>query len=412
MSINHSIPKHWEIKKLGEVAQYLNGRAFKHTEWEKFGTPIIRIQNLNNANAIYNFTSQVFEDKYKVERGELLYAWSASLGVYIWKGNKAWLNQHIFKIIPNKNIDKMFLYYSLENITSELFSKTHGSGMVHVTKGKFEETIIPLPPLAEQLALVSKIEELLSDLEFGKHQLQNAQQQLKIYRQSLLKWAFEGKLTNQNIKKGEIPESWKWTKFEEVCNKIGDIDHKMPREVNFGYPYVSTKDFTDDLKISFENTKYISKDDFMHLSRKIKPELGDIIFPRYGTIGKNILINFEKEFLVSYSCAIIKPNVNLVLSKYLYLYSLSPKITEEIRKYTVETTQANIGIASIKAFVFPLPSIPEQQRIIEELECKLTICDNISELLTQSLKQAEALKQSILKKAFEGKLINSFVSKN
>ena len=95
----------------------------------------------------------------------------------------------------------------------------------------------------------------------------------------------------------------------------------------------------------------------------------------------------------------------MVLSKYVYLYTLSPKVTEEIRKYTVETTQANVGIASIKSFVFPLPSLTEQQLIINELESKLTVCDKIEETIKNSLNQAETLRQSILKKAFEGKLI-------
>lgn len=194
-------------------------------------------------------------------------------------------------------------------------------------------------------------------------------------------------------------------KLGEVCTKIGDIDHKMPKQLETGYPYVSTKDFTDDLKISFKNAKYISKEDYLSLSKKIKPERGDIIFPRYGTIGKNILIDFDKEFLVSYSCAIVKPNHDLVLSKYVYLYSLSPKITDEIRKYVVETTQANIGIASIKSFVFPLPPLSIQEKIVTEIESRLSVCDKLEETIQASLAQCETLRQSVLKRAFEGRLV-------
>ena len=116
-------------------------------------------------------------------------------------------------------------------------------------------------------------------------------------------------------------------------------------------------------------------------------------------------MDFDKEFLVSYSCAVVKPNQNMVLSKYIYMYSLSPKVKEEVRKYTVETTQANVGIASIKNFIFPLPTIKEQQLIVDELESKLTICDKVEETIKLSLQQAETLRQSILKKAFEGKLV-------
>ena len=118
------------------------------------------------------------------------------------------------------------------------------------------------------------------------------------------------------------------------------------------------------------------------------------------------MVDFDKEFLVSYSCAIIKLNRNLVTSKYAYYYSLSSIVRDEIKKYTVETTQANIGIASIKRFVFPLPkTIEEQQAIVAEIESRLSVCDKIEESIDQSLRWSESLRQSILKKAFEGKLV-------
>jgi type I restriction enzyme, S subunit len=283
--------------------------------------------------------------------------------------------------------------------------QSRGTTISGVTKKQLSDLEIALPPLDTQQQIVSKIEELFSELDKGIEELKTAQQQLKVYRQAVLKWAFEGRLTNENVKECELPKGWKWTTMNDVCVKIGDIDHKMPKQLPSGYPYVSTKDFTDDLKISFDHTKYISKEDYINLSRKIKPERGDIIFPRYGTIGKNILIDFDKDFLVSYSCAVVKPNQDLVLSKYIYLYSLSPQVTDEIRKYVVETTQANIGIASIKRFVFPLPTKKEQKQIVQEIESRLSVCDKIEETIINSLKQTEALRQSILKKAFEGALI-------
>ncbi|MEO7311592.1 MAG: restriction endonuclease subunit S [Chitinophagaceae bacterium] len=211
----------------------------------------------------------------------------------------------------------------------------------------------------------------------------------------------------QNIK--QLPKDWKWVTFNDVCIKIGDIDHKMPKQLLTGYPYVSTKDFTDDLKISFNRAKYISEEDYLNLSRKIKPEKGDIIFPRYGTIGKNILIDFDKEFLVSYSCAIVKPNNDLVLSKYAYLYSLSPRVSKEIEKYVVETTQANIGIASIKRFVFPLPPKPTQAAIVSKIEELFSELDKGIENLHTAQQQLKTYRQSVLKWAFEGRLTNENV---
>ncbi|MBK7866776.1 MAG: restriction endonuclease subunit S [Ignavibacteriales bacterium] len=199
---------------------------------------------------------------------------------------------------PHTIINPKFFYYFLHVI--KIPEKGYARHYQFI-----EKESIPVPKLDEQKAIVSKLEALLSELDNGKQLLITAQVQLAIYRQSLLKWAFEGKLTNSDVKDGESPEGWKWVSLNEVCSKIADIDHKMPTQVDSGYPYVSTKDFTATLKISFDNVKQISEKDFLNLSKKVKPERNDIIFPRYGTIGKNILIDFDKDFLVSYSCAII-----------------------------------------------------------------------------------------------------------
>lgn len=195
---------------IGGLAQYVNGRAFKPTEWKDKGRPIIRIQNLNNPDAPYNFSPETHEGRYLVKQGDLLFAWSASLGAHIWKGPEAWLNQHIFRVVPEPWVDKTFFYYLLTRITGELYAKAHGSGMVHVTKGKFEETAVLLPPLNEQRRITAKIEELLSELDKGIESLKTARAQLKVYRQAVLKHAFEGKLTarwrEQNKDKLESPE--------------------------------------------------------------------------------------------------------------------------------------------------------------------------------------------------------------
>ena len=93
-------------------------------------------------------------------------------------------------------------------------------------------------------------------------------------------------------------------------------------------------------------------------------------------------------------------------SKYALYYSLSPVIKKEIKRYTVETTQANIGIASIENFVFPLCSTQEQTQIVQEIEFRLSVCDKMEQSITESIEKAKALRQSILKKAFEGKLLS------
>ena len=159
------IPESWEWCRVGTVAEYINGLAFKPEDWETSGIPIIRIQNLTDYSKPLNYTTKTFDNKFKVENGDLLFSWSATLDSFIWKGKTAWLNQHIFKVNPRVGILKEYLYYALKAIVSNLSDITHGLTMKHLTRGVFENYSFPLPPLAEQKRIVAKIEEVFAEID-------------------------------------------------------------------------------------------------------------------------------------------------------------------------------------------------------------------------------------------------------
>jgi len=121
----------------------------------------IRIQNLNDPNAEFNFFDGEIDDIYKIKNGDLLFSWSASIGIYIWKHGDAVLNQHIFKVVPKANINKLFLYYDLLLAIEQLKGRVHGSTMKHFQKNELKTTFIPIPPLEEQ----QKIAEILSTID-------------------------------------------------------------------------------------------------------------------------------------------------------------------------------------------------------------------------------------------------------
>jgi type I restriction enzyme S subunit len=175
----------------------------------------------------------------------------------------------------------------------------------------------------------------------------------------------------------EIPESWVWVRLGEVVNQIADIDHKMPEKVTDGVPFISPRDFYGKNEINFDNAQKISIESFERLSKKIKPIKHDIIFPRYGTIGVCRYIDFEKPFLVSYSCVTLNTNKNLTVPKYIFYYCMSSIAKSEIEKYTVKTTQPNVGIASIGQFLIPFPPLSEQQRIVAKVEEVLGVCEGL-----------------------------------
>jgi len=473
MTTEQQLPEGWEKTTLGEIATYVNGRAFKPIEWSKTGTPIVRIQNLNNPNAEYNYYDGNIEEKYYIRNGDLLFAWSASLGAYIWKGKDAFLNQHIFKVLPKENIDKTFIYYLLDKVTSELYAKAHGSGMVHVTKGKFEATSVNIPPLETQQAIVNKIESLFDEIDEGIGRLKTAAQQIQQYRQSLLKNAFNGELTKewrskhadtlpsenellaqiqttreqhhaqqladwqtavsqweQNGKEGkkpskpsslssvnilskdsELPENWLLTEAESICDFItkGTTPPKNELFMKSGeVPFLKVYNLTKNGKLDFTiEPTFVSKETHNNFLNRSKVYPNDILMNIVGPpLGKVSLVPDDyPEWNINQAIVIYRSI--FVHSKFLANYLLAEK-TIKLMSSQAKTTagQHNLTLEICRNLPIPVCSLAEQTQIVAILESKLTACDQLAAELAKQLKQAELLKQAVLKAAFSGNLLD------
>lgn len=160
-----------EIIELGNVATFINGSAFKPEEWASDGLPIIRIQNLTDPSASYNYYSGT-DAKVLIESGDVLVSWSATLDVYLWNQGKAVLNQHIFKVVFDKiGIDKDFFIYTVKSKLAEMVSKAHGSTMKHIVKKDFETTLVPYPSFEKQKEFAS----IVRQSDKSKYYVQNKQ---------------------------------------------------------------------------------------------------------------------------------------------------------------------------------------------------------------------------------------------
>ena len=396
------------MKTLGTVAQYINGRAFKPSEWEQKGLPIIRIQNLTNADAKYNYSSANYEDKYLVKKGDLLFAWSASLGAHIWKSGNAWLNQHIFKVIPNDGIDRDYLYYYLLKVVAELYQKAHGTGMVHITKKPFMATPIPVPEYKKQKQIVKQIEESLSQLDSAVETLKKTKQQLEVYRQAVLKEAFSGNLTKKwrddNKEEWSIVNILSLVKHEKNALKAGPFGSALKKSfyVSVGYKvYGQEQVIAGDESIG---DYFINELKYKELYNcRVKPH--DVLISLVGTVGKVLILSDNcKEGIINPRLIKVSLDENVYLPKFFKYYFESSYLKSLYKLKTHGATMDVLNMGMIKELPFPLCSIDEQKQIIKEIETRYSLCDNIEQTVNQSLQQAEVLRQSILKQAFEGML--------
>ena len=173
---------------IGDICELFNGRAFKPEDWEgadSGGIPIVRIQNLNNAVRSFNFYTGVVSDRNTIDNGELLFSWSGSrgtsFGAHIWKGQKAVLNQHIFKVRFDKSrASKMYLLQALNKAVTEVEENLHGGvGLVHITKGNLEKIRIPLPPLDVQNQIVAEIDGYQAEIATLNSAIESAEKKIQ-----------------------------------------------------------------------------------------------------------------------------------------------------------------------------------------------------------------------------------------
>jgi type I restriction enzyme S subunit len=194
------LPKGWARERLRDICRLINGRAFKSSEWSSQGIPIIRIQNLNDVTKEFNYCNFALEDRYLVSDGQLLFAWSGtpetSFGAHIWNRGKAALNQHIFKVVVDPTcINKIFLMHLLNYNTAEYIRKAHGSaGLAHITKSRFEDSVIPVPPFAEQHRIVAKIEALFALIDHIEERVAAGKERADRLTHAILAKAFRGEL--------------------------------------------------------------------------------------------------------------------------------------------------------------------------------------------------------------------------
>ncbi len=433
--ISGNLPDNWEWSTFGTIADFLNGRAFKKSEWSENGKPIIRIQNLTGSSNKLNRYSGPIENRYLIEDGDLLFSWSATLGAFVYRGEDAVLNQHIYKVIPS--INQSYLYYLLNHYSRKLYSKVHGSGMQHITKTRFENMRIPIPPLNEQHRIVAKIEELFTKLDAGVEYLKQSKMQLEQYRQSVLKAAFEGKLTEEwhkehseitgtdyliemlgenfnnnlilDVAQPNKSDYWVWINIEMICEEIvrGITPRGIHTPKNTGIiPFIRVGNLTFDGSLNLDSKSFYIDQQTHEKMKRSTVIPGDVLMNITGPpLGKiSIVPNDFQEYNINQAIARFRPK--FIDNKYICYYLLSPLALiffNEVKKATAG--QSNLNLQNCRDLPIPIMGPQEQKRIVNSIETVFVYSKSTMTLLNNQIMEYSHLKQSILAKAFSGKLV-------
>jgi len=450
------LPFNWVSVRVGDFLSLANGFAFKPSHWHPKGLPIIRIQNLNNSKAPFNFCSDNIPDRFRVNSGDILFAWSGtpgtSFGAHIWKGGQAWLNQHIFKVGFNKELlNARFLQLAInQNLAAYIAAAHGGAGLAHITKGKFEQSTLRVAPLNEQQRIVAEIDKQFSRMDNAVAGLKRVQGNLRRYRASVLKAACEGHLvpTEAELARKEgrdyepagqllnrilVERRSKW-ESDQFQNMVADNKPPKNDEWKGKYPRPVFPQ-TSGLPELPEGWIWASIDQIAECldGRRIpinKEErakrIGDV--PYYGANGRVgwiddflfdeplILVVEDETFVgrtipfsylitgrawVNNHAHVLRPTRAVVpayLNHSLMFYPFTPLTTGS-------TGRRKLTQGALMAAPYPLPPKEEQVRIVSTVERLISTVDNVFSISDARRQTATVLRNAVLRNAFLGRLV-------
>lgn len=444
------LPEGWAAARVDSLVSLFNGFAFKPSHWKGSGLPIIRIQNLNNPEAPYNYCPDDLPEKFRVAHGDLLFAWSGtpgtSFGAHVWQGRRAWLNQHIFRVAFDRELlDRDFLKHAINQNLRQYITEAHGgAGLAHITKGKFEHSFLVIPPVAEQKRIVAKVEELLGRVKKVRESLAKVPAILKRFRQSVLAAACSGRLTEEWREKrpeisGEtvisairasrpntVGTEADTLSYGETCpntwaaSTMGYLAEPTLR----GKPFVTSgsrgwADFVGKVGPYFVRSENINTDQLLldetvrvHAPPGAEAErttikAGDLLLTITGNnVGRTAFVPDRcPRAHVSQHVAIVRisPLCNV---KYVWLWMRSVEHGQkQLQSYFYGYTKPGLNLEQVRSVTVMLPSADEQEEIVRRVEALFKLADAIEKRVEMATARAEKITQAILAKAFRGELV-------
>lgn len=367
------------MMRLGDVATYINGFAFKPDDWSEEGLPIIRIQDLTGNSYQMNRYAGDYNPKYEVNRGDVLISWSASLGVYVWQGEKALLNQHIFKVIFDKcDVDKSFYVHQVAAILEKAASQAHGATMKHLTKPVFDALPFYLPDLLTQQRIADTLDKVSEGIEVCRRMLGELDLMVK-------------------AKFGEMfgdfkynTKSWEVLQFDNFA--VIDANMTTDYEKYADYPHIgidSIEKETGELRgyrtvkeDGVISGKYIFTQEHIIYS-KIRPNLNKVALPTF-------------DGLCSADAYPILPKKGVCSRVFLAHVMRSPFFLDYILQFSARSNMPKVNRKEIASFKSPIPPIELQN----EFESFVSKIDKTKLTIQKILDKMEMEKLALMQKYF------------
>ena len=400
--VYNKLPQGWVECELKDIFDIVTGKtpSKKHPEYFGGDIPFVKPGDLDKEKFIYyteedSLTDEGFKNAPFLPKYSVLVSCIGNLGKKAILGVDGSCNQQINVILPNEYVDYKYLYYYIDKIIPWMEQNASATTVTILNKGKFEQAPFLLPPLNEQKRIVEKIEEEFGKIDEGVEKLKLVQEQLKQYRQSVLKSAFDGKL-------------YKTTEWES--DKLGNIFETSsggtPKRGNTSYyggniPWLKSGELNNGIVSSAD--EFITEEGLKNSSAKVFPK-GSLLIALYGaTVGKLGILDFDSATNQAICCIYQNKNYN---KNFLFYYLLFKK--EYLVNQGKGGAQPNISQEIVKALIVPISTLDEQKQIVKEIEKRFEVADEVERVIAENLEKAEQLKQSILKKAFEGRLVPQY----
>ena len=389
----NKLPQGWVECSLNNFADITMGQSPKSDTYNENGEGVPFFQGKAEFGIKYPKIKKWCTMPNKMaDKGDILLSVRAPVGPTNICPQKACIGRGLAAIKGLGNIDNIFIRYLLNNFEFKMHLVATGTTFKAISSENLKKILLPLPPLNEQRRIVEKIESEFAKIDEGLERLEKAKEQIKQYRQSVLKSAFEGKLYKTS----------EWTKknIGEITSKIiggGTPSKNITQYYEGEIPFMTVKDMTSSRPIDTE--WHITKEAVENSSTNIIPKDTIIIATRVG-LGKIVRVNFATTINQDLKALILKECIDKDFCEYLIIYK-TPEIIAKGRGTTVK----GITLEELKDIKFNLPSLNEQKKIVEEIKKRFAVANEVEKAVEDNIEKAKQLKQSILKKAFEGRLV-------